>query len=130
MKSPIPGILLFLLFSPFFYGQEFDAQLQLRPRFEYRNGFKTLLEKEQEATALVSQRSRFQLNFSNEAISLRLSLQNVRTWGDVTPTTTFDKNGVTAFEAYAQYRVNDNLYIRLGRQILSYDNQRIFGGLD
>ena len=130
MKNPLPGILIFLLFSPFIYSQEFDAQLQLRPRFEYRNGFKTLLEREQEATAFVSQRSRLQLNFSNEAISLRFSLQNVRTWGDVTPVTTFDKNGVTAFEAYAQYKVNEHLFVRLGRQILSYDNQRILGGLD
>ena len=130
MKNPIPGILLFLMFSPFIYSQELDAQLQLRPRFEYRNGFKTLLEREQEATAFVSQRSRLQLNFTNEAISLKFSLQNVRTWGDVTPTTTFDKNGMTAFEAYAQYSVNEKIYIRLGRQILSYDNQRILGGLD
>lgn len=78
----------------------------------------------------MSQRSRIQLGFNNEALSLRFSLQNVRTWGDVSPVTTFDKNGVAVFEAYAQYRVNDRVFVRLGRQILSYDNQRILGGLD
>lgn len=130
MKNPIPGLLIFLLFTPFTYSQEFDANLQLRPRLEYRNGYKTLLERDQEAITFVSQRSRLHLNYSNEIISLRFSLQNVRTWGDVPPITNLDKNGVAVFEASAQYKVNENLFIRLERQVFSYDNQRILGGLD
>lgn len=130
MKNSLLGFLIPFLFSPLLHSQEFEASLQLRPRLEYRNGFKTLLDGQQEAITFISQRSRLQLGFKNEALSLQFSLQNVRTWGDVTPVTTFDKNGVAVFEAYAQYRVNDRVFVRLGRQILSYDNQRILGALD
>ncbi|QED37371.1 hypothetical protein FK178_06400 [Antarcticibacterium arcticum] len=130
MKNSLIGFLFFFLFSSLLHSQEFEATLQLRPRLEYRNGFKTLLDSEQEAITFISQRSRVQLDFNNEALSLRFSLQNVRTWGDVSPVTTFDKNGVAVFEAYAQYLVNDKVFLRFGRQILSYDNQRILGALD
>ena len=40
------------------YAQEFDANLQIRPRYEYRNGFKNSLSNGQEATSFISQRSR------------------------------------------------------------------------
>jgi hypothetical protein len=112
------------------YAQEFDANVQLRPRFEYRNGFKTLIPNGENSTSFVSQRSRLNLNFKQEKLSLKLTFQNVRTWGDVTTTTTSDKNGIALFEAWAQYDLNSQWSARLGRQVISYDNQRIFGEID
>ncbi len=112
------------------YAQEFDANLQIRPRYEYRNGFKNTLSNGQEATSFISQRSRLNLNLKQEKIKAKLSLQNVRTWGDVATTTTADKNGVAVFEAWAQYDFDPQWSLRLGRQVLSYDNQRIMGGID
>lgn len=125
--------LFFLLFAFIAFpivAQEFSAGIQIRPRGEYRNGFNTLLGDDQESTQFISQRSRLNLDFANEAIILKLSLQNIRTWGDVPPITTGDRYGVALFEAYAQYNVNEAIFVRLGRQVLSYDNQRILGGLD
>ena len=112
------------------YAQEFDANLQIRPRYEYRNGFKNSLSNGQEATSFISQRSRLNLNLKQEKIKAKLSLQNVRTWGDVATTTKADKNGVAVFEAWAQYDFDPQWSLRLGRQVLSYDNQRIMGGID
>jgi hypothetical protein len=110
--------------------QEFDANLQIRPRFEYRNGYKTLLPEGQKGTSQISQRSRLNFNFKQENLILKLTLQNTRTWGDVTPSALADKNGVAVFEAWAQYNFTENWSARMGRQVLSYDNQRILGEQD
>ena len=112
------------------YAQELDANLQIRPRYEYRNGFKSLMPKGENATSFISQRSRLNLNYKQDKLKAKLTLQNVRTWGDVATTTQADKNGIALFEAWAQYDFDANWSARLGRQVLSYDNQRILGEID
>jgi hypothetical protein len=112
------------------FAQEFDASLQLRPRYEYRNGFKSLIKDSEDAASFISQRSRLNLNFKQEKLKAKLSLQNIRTWGDAPTTTTADKNGIAVFEAWAQYDFDAKWSARLGRQVLSYDNQRILGEID
>lgn len=112
------------------YAQELDVNVQLRPRYEFRNGYKSLMADGAEATSFVSQRSRLNINFNKEKLKGKLSLQNIRTWGDVATTTTSDKNGVAVFEAWAQYDFDTKWSARLGRQVLSYDNQRVLGEID
>ena len=76
------------------YAQELDANLQLRPRYEYRNGFKSLMPNGEMATSFVSQRSRLNFNYKQEKLKVKLTFQNIRTWGDVATTTQVDKNGI------------------------------------
>lgn len=113
-----------------FQAQEFEASLQVRPRFEFRNGYKTLLEEEQEPATFVSQRSRINFGFSDENLQMKFSLQNIRVWGEVPTMATRDQNGIGVFEAWSQYIINPNFKFKLGRQVLSYDNQRILGEVD
>lgn len=110
--------------------QELDVNLQIRPRFEYRNGYKTLLPYGQKGTSQISQRSRLNFDYKQDELKVKLTLQNTRTWGDVVPATPADKNGVAVFEAWAQYNFNEKWSTKLGRQVLSYDNQRILGEQD
>lgn len=110
--------------------QELDVNLQIRPRFEYRNGYKQLLQEGQKGTSQISQRSRINFNYKQEDLIVKLTFQNTRTWGDVAPTAVADKNGVAVFEAWAQYNFTEKWSARMGRQVLSYDNQRIFGEQD
>jgi len=112
------------------YAQEFDANLQLRPRYEYRNGYKTLISNGESPTSFISQRSRLNFNYKQEKLQAKLTLQNIRTWGDVSTTTAADKNSIVVFEGWAQYDFNANWSARLGRQVISYDNQRIMGEID
>jgi hypothetical protein len=112
------------------FAQEFDANLQIRPRYEYTNGFGTLLTPTTEHTSFIGQRSRINFNYNDTKLKIKLSLQNVHTWGDATTTTLSNKNGVAAFEAWAEYGFTDKWSTKLGRQVISYDNQRILGGLD
>ncbi|MBE8726633.1 alginate export family protein [Flavobacterium hungaricum] len=125
--------LLFVLFVGLTFdlqAQELDVNLQIRPRFEYRNGYKSLLKEGEKGTSQISQRSRLNFNYKQEDLLVKLTLQNTRTWGDVAPTATADKNGVAVFEAWAQYNFTEKWSARMGRQVLSYDNQRIFGEQD
>ncbi len=109
------------------FAQTFEAGLQLRPRFEFRNGYKTLLVEEQDPAAFVSQRSRLHLLFQQEDLEVKLSVQNISVWGEVPTMRIADNNGISLFEAYGQYNISPNTRVRLGRQVLSYDNQRILG---
>lgn len=126
----ITGLIVLTMINLRAYAQELDANLQLRPRYEYRNGYKTPIANGENAASFVSQRSRLNFNFQQEKLKLKLTLQNIRTWGDVATTSTADKNGVAVFEAWGQYEFSPNWMARLGRQVISYDNQRIFGEID
>lgn len=123
-------IVLLLLGVTAAQAQELDVNLQIRPRFEYRNGYKALLPEGQKGTSQISQRSRLNFNYKQEDLIVKLTLQNTRTWGDVVPAATADKNGVAVFEAWAQYNFTEKWSARMGRQVLSYDNQRILGEQD
>lgn len=112
------------------FSQEFDVDLQLRPRFEFRNGFKSPLLDSEDATSFISQRSRLNFSFKQDKLTTKLSVQDIRTWGDAGTTATASRNGLAVFEAWAKYDFNENWSTRLGRQVLSYDNERIMGGID
>lgn len=129
-KIKIITLLLFGGISIGMQAQEFDANLQLRPRYEFRNGYKTLLPEGQAGTSFVSQRSRLNLNYGQDQLKVKLTLQNVRTWGDVANANVSDKNGVAVFEGWAQYDFDKKWSTRIGRQVIAYDNQRILGEID
>ncbi|TDW48996.1 alginate export protein [Flavobacterium sp. 270] len=129
-KLKIITLFLFGIIGSVLQAQELDMNLQLRPRFEYRNGYKSLLPEGQKGTSQISQRSRLNFNYKQDDLIVKLTFQNTRTWGDVSPTATADKNGVAVFEAWAQYIFTEKWSARMGRQVLSYDNQRILGEQD
>jgi hypothetical protein len=124
------GLVLLGMVSLGAYAQELDINLQLRPRYEYRNGYKSLMPNGENAASFVSQRSRLDFNFKQEKLKLKLNLQNIRTWGDLATNAAADKNRVAVFEAWGQYEFSPDWTARLGRQVISYDNQRIFGEID
>lgn len=124
------SLLVLGLVSQTSYGQEFEANIQLRPRFELRNGYKNPLADGQNPAAFVSQRSRLNLNFTKDKLDVKLSLQNVATWGDVPTSTPKSKNGIAIYEAWARYKFTPMFQLKIGRQVISYDNQRIFGEID
>jgi hypothetical protein len=121
---------LFGLVSAGSFAQELTADIQLRPRYEYTNGFGTLLTPTTSHTSFVGQRSRLNLNYGDEKLKVKLSLQNVSVWGDHPTTAKSSVNGTAVFEGWAQYSFTENFSVKAGRQVLSYDNQRIIGGLD
>ena len=119
-----------ILLSPTLSAQ-FELSAEIRPRAEYRHGFKKLIAENQEPAFFVEQRSRLYASLKKDKISLKLSMQDIRIWGS-------DKqiykpgeslNGVNVNEAWAAYQFDNGLGFRLGRQELDYDNARILGDL-
>jgi hypothetical protein len=124
-------LLTFLgMLSQTYFAQEFEVNLELKPRIEYRHGFKTLLPDDTEAASFVSQRSRLNFYYRNEKLKAYISLQNVRVWGDVNTLSPSDANGTAIHEAWASVILNDQFSLKMGRQEIIYDDHRIFGNVD
>ncbi|MDQ5928412.1 MAG: hypothetical protein QG594_186 [Bacteroidota bacterium] len=115
------------------YAQELKADLQIRPRYEYTNGFGTLLTPTTENTSFIGNRTRLNVNYADEKLKMKVALQNVRTWGAVNNLQgglSGQANDFIMFEGWAEYSFTKKFSTKIGRQPLSYDNQRILGGLD
>ncbi len=129
MKSVFGKLILFLLLSCGVNAQvRVDAEL--RPRFEYRQGFGTLFPDNTDAAAFVSQRTRLNAGYTDDKLDFYLSLQDIRVWGDVPQLNVADRNGFGVHEAWGELRFAPDFALKLGRQVLSYDDQRILGGVD
>lgn len=103
----------------------------LRPRFEYRHGFGNLFPNDAEPAAFVVQRTRLNVNYQLEKLTMMMSFQDVSVWGDTRQIDATDSNNsLSLFQAWVDYKINENWSTKLGRQVISYDDQRIFGGLD
>ena len=116
-------------------GKVASAQLTLdgefRPRAEYRNGFGNLIAEDADAGFGISTRARLNAGFKTEAYSFYLSLQDVMVWGENRQILPYDQNNSFAvFQAWAELQLGTGWSTKLGRQVISYDDQRIFGGLD
>ncbi|MDG2194744.1 MAG: alginate export family protein [Polaribacter sp.] len=116
------------LFTSAFFAQQFEMSAEIRPRFENKHGYKTLLLSNAEGSNFVSQRTRLNLHFNSEKLAIGLSYQNVRVWGDVS-TLSANDNAFALHEAWAETRISDHFSVRLGRQEIVYDDSRIFGNL-
>ena len=128
MKKIIP--LALLLITAFkLQAQQVDISTDLRERFEFRNGFNTLVTDTSKPAVFITQRSRLIFDYTNNKIKLRFAPQNVRVWGDVINTSRNDLGNVI-YEAWAELNVSKKVILKAGRQELNYDDSRIFGNLD
>lgn len=125
----VVAILLFLWTSQAW--SQFILDGQFRPRSEFRNGFGTLISEDQDPGFATSTRARLNAYFTTETYQLYLSLQDVMVWGENRQILPFDQNNSFAiFEAWAKLKLSEQWSTKLGRQVISYDDQRILGGLD
>lgn len=98
---------------------------ELRPRFEYRHGLKTLFEDGSEPATFISQRTRINLGFEEKNYTIGVSFQDVRVWGS-NPLTNASDNNSSFHEAWGELKLTNQLFTKLGRQELQYDDNRLF----
>lgn len=123
--------LFFVLFSATVMAQTFSLSADVRDRFEYRHGFNNLFADNADPAAFVQQRTRLNMDYSSDNLKLFIAVQDVSVWGDTRQILPTDhNNSFSLFAAYAQLKLDESWSAKLGRQSISYDNQRIFGGLD
>lgn len=121
------------------YGQ-LSMSAQLRTRTEFRDGQGAPLPKGAKPALFTSQRTRLNVGYNAYRLKLGLSLQDVRVWGQdastINRTTTADNNGAMLHEAWGEILISDTaaknkaLSLKIGRQELVYDDQRLLGNLD
>lgn len=103
--------------------------LDLRNRAELDNGTRILIPKGKSAETTIVSRARFGIDYYYKNLAVYISAQDVRTWGESASNTSKNQN-LTLNEAWANYQFSDKFAVKLGRQILSYDNERLIGTLD
>ncbi len=113
---------------------------QLRTRSELRDGQGAPLPAGADAAFFTSQRTRLSAGYNMYRLKLGVTVQDVRVWGQdvstINKSTTADNNGLMLHEAWAEIGLTDTackrstLSLKIGRQELVYDDQRLIGNLD
>jgi hypothetical protein len=103
---------------------------EIRPRTEFRNGFKTFLTEDESPAFFTEQRSRLNIAYQEEKLAFYLSAQKVRIWGNSNQIYKNDPSLFNMHEAWGKYALSNTLAIKVGRQTLDYDNARFLGDLD
>ncbi|MDY8134917.1 alginate export family protein [Aquimarina sp. 2201CG5-10] len=130
MKRTKSITLIFLISFIAISTAQLKVDAELRPRFEYRHGFKTLFPDNEDPAAFVSQRTRLNVGYSIEKLNFYLSIQDIRVWGDVPQLNTADNNGSSVHQAWGEILFTPNLSLKLGRQEINLDDQRLFGSVN
>lgn len=127
MKTKFFLIGLFCLFA-----KELKAQLtidaEIRPRYEYRNGFINMMETDQDPASFIFQRSRLNVGYKNENLNMYISFQDYRVWGSEAQLNKTDAN-LSIHQAWVDMRITDHFRAKMGRQEINLDDQRIFGAV-
>jgi hypothetical protein len=109
---------------------QFTLSAEIRPRAEFRNGFKTPIKKGDDPAFFIEQRTRLYANYQSEKFDVAISVQDVRIWGSTSQVYKEDPSLFNLYEAYGTYKITSAHHISFGRMALDYDNARILGNLD
>lgn len=120
--------ILFILISIGAYAQ-FQLNGEIRPRLEYRQGYKTLADSTTDAAIFVSQRTRLMALYTKDQLKVGVTLQDVRTWGSQSQQNISD-GLLSLSEAWFEYYLTKQFSFKAGRQQLAYNDHRIFGNSD
>jgi hypothetical protein len=132
MKKGVIAFIAFFTFVTFFsqsgYSQ-FSVSAELRPRAEFDNGVGRAIADTGNTRYYISQRTRLAFDYTKSIVQIRLTAQDVRLWGSgdiYSATGVFGSNsGLDFLEAWVRVKVFSNTHVKVGRQMMKYDNQRL-----
>ena len=130
MKTKITRLLLCILgFIPaMLLSQTVVIDGEIRPRVEYRDGLsKPLLETNDPGVSAI-QRTRMGMTFRSGLLNTQITIQDARTFGQ-NPTSSSDAT-TGILEAWAEMVLMPGGTLKVGRQILTYDDKRLFSACD
>ncbi len=116
--------LLIILFSIRIYSQT-SIDGEIRPRSEFRQGFRKPLADSLNPAFVTLQRTRLSADYKSKVLNARITLQDSRIWGKSDTKTNDSK--LEIYEAWAEYLITSGLSAQFGRQALKYDDQRLLG---
>ena len=110
---------------------EFKVDASLRVRTEAINGYKKLPTENNNPNLTTDQQTRLNFAYKKDKMKFYISLQDARTWGEGDIRTGTGNFGNTAsldvFQAWASLKLGANSNLKLGRQALKVDGQRLIG---
>lgn len=128
----LSGLILLPLILSAQQEKEFSIDAQIRARGEYRNGALFPRDKGEAAASFINNRTRLSMGYiqhnANSNLELKVSGQHVGVWGQEAQIS--KKGDFILNEAWAKLNFDNGFFAQLGRQALSYDDERILGGLD
>ncbi len=122
------AITIFLIGLPNYASAQLIFSGELRPRAEFRHGYRTLAGNSSETAILVSQRSRLNLDYKDKNFKVFLSVQDVRVWGDEEQLK--DQSSLALHEAWGELLLSEKVSLKVGRQELVYDDHRLLGNVN
>ncbi len=122
-------LIVILVHSGLLLKAQFTLQAELRPRAEYRHGFKALVPADAKPAFQISQRTRINAGYTFQKLKFGISVQDIRLWGE-TPQLTAVSNRFMTHQVWAEIGFTTNISLKIGRQELVYDDARIFGNVD
>lgn len=125
------SLFILVILSIQFISAQFTLDAQFRPRTEYRNGFQFLQQEGADAGFVTNTRARIGAGYKTDSYKIYINVQDLQIWGENPQIIPVDaNNSLSLFEAWAELQLGKGWSAKLGRQVLSYDDQRYFGGLD
>jgi hypothetical protein len=122
---------LFISYPSF---SQFMVSAELRPRVIVSEGYGKPILKQDPPTVWVTQRTRVSASFKNESLQAYVSIQEARIWGGddhYNEGGTFgNKSNLRLFQGWFRLDPAPWLSLTAGRQLLSYDDQRIIASRD
>ena len=111
--------------------QEFVLGGEYRPRLEYTHGLRDLVGPDDDFGLHITQRTRLNMQYNQNALTSKLSLQDVRTWGNQSQLVGNEANAFSVHEAWFQVGLGQSkiVAIKAGRQEIIYDDHRMFGNV-
>ncbi|WP_445734753.1 alginate export family protein [Mariniflexile sp.] len=124
-------ILGLLLVCLQFAQAQFTLDGEFRPRTEYRNGYGNIIPDAADAGFATSTRLRLNTGYTTDSYKIFVSLQDIMVWGENRQLKPEDSNNSFAvFEAWAEINLGKGFSTKLGRQTITYDDERIMGIVD
>lgn len=99
---------------------------EIRPRTEFRNGYNKLFSENDEYAFHTSQRSRLFFEMKKDKWTVKLNAQDIRVWGAV-PLQVESDSKMSMYEAWAKYNFSTKWSLLIGRQEISFDDERFLG---
>ncbi len=127
-KRLLLGGALVLAAAPSF--AQFTLDGELRPRFEYRHGYKNVADSAQDNAAFIQQRTRLNFGYKAEGYIFKMSIQDLRVWGDQKQLVSTNGGKLQVHEAWGEALMTDKLSLKVGRQEIIFDDHRIFGSVN
>lgn len=101
---------------------------EFKTRMEIRNGYRTLVPDDTSVAVSFQNRVRLNLEYRSDILNAYISFQDARFWGEYGGQ--YKGGSLNLFEGYTEIPLANGFSVKVGRQRLILDNQRLFAEND